>query len=127
MTMLKRQIQTALVCLTFLLAGPVFADDKAFVEGFEDLPLMAGLAMADEGSMAFDAPEGRIIEAYAHGQVSEKKVLSFYKQVLPELGWIEKSPGVFQREGELLKLEIPKSKAMEDEIVTVRFALSPYK
>ncbi|MCW9046351.1 MAG: hypothetical protein OQK35_08460, partial [Alphaproteobacteria bacterium] len=62
--------------------------------------------------------------------ISKSEILSFYKTVLPQLGWMEKTQGVFQREGEILKLEFPTEipdKSNQDKTVTVHFALSPYK
>jgi hypothetical protein len=94
----------------------------AFVTGIDDLPLMPGLVEATEAGMAFDAPSGRIVEAYAGGAVSRDAVLRFYAATLPQLGWQRTAAGSFRREGETLNLEFPEGDATR---LTVRFTLSP--
>src|SRR3546814_17070094 len=47
--------------------GPVRASD--YVDGFEDLPLMPGLANVPAASVSFDAAMGRIVVAFAEGRV----------------------------------------------------------
>jgi hypothetical protein len=93
----------------------------AFVEGTEDVPLMPGLAMVEGAGTVFDSPQGRIVEAYAKGNVARDAVLDFYGKTLPQLGWRPDGPGTFRREGESLRLEIYSEK----DGTTVRFYLSP--
>ncbi len=112
--------------LAAALAGPhVWAGDRiAFVTAIDDLPLMPGLIEASDDAMVFDAPAGRIVEAYASGAVSRNQVLEFYARTLPQLGWQRAGDGRFRREGEILKLEFPDGGAQAPDL-TVRFALSP--
>lgn len=77
-----------------------------FVSGFEDLPLMPGLVQIKDAGTVFDTPSGRIIEAYADGQVTPTDVASFYARTLPQLGWRQVSQNRYRREGEVLDLEI---------------------
>src|SRR5690348_4153867 len=101
-------------CLALLLAAllspawtsPAAAADR-FVAGIDDLPLMAGLAPVAGQNVVFDAPGGRVVEAWAQGSVSREAVLSFYGSTLPQLGWTTSAPGLFRRDGETLRLEFP--------------------
>src|SRR5258708_37731262 len=94
---------------------------QIFVEGVEDLPLMAGLAAVPEAGLSFDAPEGRIVVAYAQGEVKAEAVLAFYASTLPQLGWRRLGARRFEREAERLSLEITS----EARRLTVRFTLAP--
>ena len=87
-------------------ALPAWAAD-AFVHGVDDLPLMAGLSPLAGQGVVFDAPGGRIVEAWAEGAVSRTAVLSFYGSTLPQLGWTAAAPDMFRRDGETLRLEFP--------------------
>ncbi|WP_119461564.1 hypothetical protein [Rhodospirillaceae bacterium SYSU D60014] len=91
-----------------------------FVAGVEDLPLMPGLSEIETASIVFDAPSGRIVEAYAAGPVTRDQVLAFYGATLPELGWTSEQQTQFHREGEMLRLDF-----LDGEELTVRFTLSP--
>lgn len=114
--------------LAILLAGlaplsagvPARAAD-AFVAGMEDLPLMPGLAPVEGAGMAFDSPQGRIVEAYAKGKAKRNEVLDFYAATLPQLGWQALDRSAYRREGEVLRLELYE----EQGSLTVRFFLSP--
>ena len=97
----------------------VLAQD--FLAGFEDVPVMNGLQVIDGAGIEFDAPSGRIAEAYAAGKLSREAVLAFYKATLQQLGWREIDTASFEREGETLRLSFDES---SDEL-TVHFRLSP--
>lgn len=102
---------------------------ERFVDGFDDLPLMPGLVMVPEASMAFDTATGRIVVAFADeeraGTLGFDRVAAFYAATLPQLGWTEAAGGQaasrWTREGEELLLE---AVAEAPELV-VRFSLSP--
>ncbi|MBL8806922.1 MAG: hypothetical protein JNN22_08760 [Rhodospirillales bacterium] len=108
------------VLLAVALAGPVRAAD-AFVDGIEDLPLMAGLSSAGEATV-FDAAQGRVVESLAEGAPTRAAVLDFYAATLPQLGWRADGVGRFAREGERLVIEFPPGGAGR---TLVRFFLSP--
>ena len=92
-----------------------------FIAGFEDIPVMPGMTADDDASTAFDTPTGRIVEAYAAGDVTDSNVQRFYQETLPQLGWTRIGALEFQREGEKLTLElIERGKPL-----TMRFRLSP--
>jgi hypothetical protein len=110
-----------------LIVGLVLAQTASaqtnFVPGFDDVPLMPGLAAAADGAVVFDAPGGRIIDVQLGGRASPTKVLDFYRDTLPQLGWQAVGPaGTFEREGEILKLVIDEPERGQ---VNVRFSLAP--
>ena len=94
-----------------------------FFSAIDDLPLMDGLNEAEGGAMVFDSPSGRIVEALSSGKVNRQQVTQFYSETLPQLGWLETTPGYFVREGEALKIEFPTPPA--GVTINVLFMLSP--
>ncbi|MBI1777715.1 MAG: hypothetical protein HYR63_20440 [Proteobacteria bacterium] len=114
-------LASALLLSSLLLWPASVAAEPGFVEGVEDLPLMDGLAALPDAGLSFDAPEGRIVVAYAKGQVSPETVIAFYASTLPQLGWQRLSERSFQREKERLSLEITR----DSQGLTVRFTLAP--
>jgi hypothetical protein len=109
-----------LVAMLLLLA-PLAAHAEGFVAGTEDVPLMPGLAPVAGSALAFDKPQGRIVEAQARGKVTRTAVRRFYGESLPQLGWTPAGPETWQRERETLRLELGGS----DGDLTVGFTLSP--
>ena len=96
---------------------------EAFISTIEDLPLMPGL-IEEAGGVVFDSPSGRIVEAFATGDVSEGAVRDFYSETLPQLGWRPLAVGVYQRENEILKVEFPGGPGAPPPL-TVGFTLAP--
>src|SRR3546814_18049836 len=76
--------------------------------------------MPDSG-LVFDEPGGRIVEAFARGDVTAQAVIAFYDGALPQLGWRREAPGAYLREGERLKLDL----SQDARGVTVQFKLFP--
>jgi len=95
----------------------------SFFSAIDDLPLMEGLNEAEGGTMVFDSSSGRIVEALSTGMVTRQRVIQFYSETLPQLGWLEISPGHFVREYEVLKIEFPASPV--GKTLNVLFMLSP--
>ena len=93
-----------------------------FVPGIDDLPLMPGLVLKSEAPVVFDTPGGRIVEVFASGTVPRVRVRSFYNETLPQLGWQPGGKSQFQRDKELLKIEI--SEEIKGRLV-VRFSVVP--
>jgi hypothetical protein len=109
-----------LIVLALVLAPPL-ARAAEFVAGTEDVPLMQGLAPVDGNSLAFDKPEGRIVEAEARGPLARAKVRDFYDTTLPQLGWSAAGRDAWLRDGERLHIEF----GGRDGDLTVGFTLSP--
>lgn len=99
--------------------APAAADD--FFGMLEDVPVMAGLNPVEDAGIAFDAPSGRIVEAYAIGEVSRQAVRNFYNETLPQLGWQAGAGETFLREGETLSIDF----FGPDDELTVRFTVAP--
>ncbi len=116
---MRRATLIALFCLLFAAAPGCAAG--GFVDGIDDLPLMAGLVASGEPTV-FDAPQGRVVEALAEGNATRAAVLDFYAGTLPQLGWRVDGLGRFAREGERLLIEFPPTPAGRTQ---VRFFLSP--
>lgn len=99
-------------------AAPAASAEPAFVDGTEDVPLMAGLTEQGDGALVFDTAAGRIVQVTATGPVSAAAVRAFYKETLPQLGWAPAGADVWRRDNEDLRIEFPATG-------TVRFILAP--
>ena len=86
------------------------------------MPLMPGLTQRIDRNVVFDAPSGRIVEAYAEGGVARDAVRNFYARTLPQLGWRQRGD-LYVRDGETLRLEFPDARPGGGTVV--RFFLSP--
>jgi hypothetical protein len=113
---------TSLVLTGMLLMADATAQGS-FLSAIDDLPLMEGLNEAEGETMVFDSSSGRIVEALGIGMVTRQQVIQFYSETLPQLGWLEISPGHFVREYEALKIEFPT--APVGRTLNVLFMLSP--
>ena len=119
---MNRSRRFALALALSVLVAPARAQE-AFVAGVEDIPLMAGLSEVPQLTLIFDAPSGRVVEAYAEGRVERASVSRFYARTLPELGWQSLGGDRFRREGESLVIDFPG--AQPNLRLVVRFFLSP--
>jgi hypothetical protein len=95
-----------------------------FFSGIEDFSLMPGLTELPDTTLIFDSPSGRFVEAYATGRVTSAEIERFYSASLPQLGWGPAAGSSYQREGEVLEIEVV-GRAANDGTRTVRFAISP--
>lgn len=106
-------------------AARLAQNPAAFVTGLEDVPLMPELRDLPDAAVIFDKPSGRLVEAYAEGEVAPATVLAFYRETLPQLGWTAAPArgerGVFFRESERLEIHVLEGEPRR----TVRFVLSP--
>lgn len=109
------------LALILLLLTPLPAQADSFVAGTEDVPLMPGLRPVAGSSLAFDKPQGRIVEAQAAGKVTRAAVHQFYATTLPQLGWKHAGAEAWRRESEMLRLDFHGP----DGDLTVGFTLSP--
>lgn len=124
-----RCVPALLLAATLAIAAPAWAVDN-FVSGIDDLPLMTGLSPLAGQNVVFDAPGGRVVEAWAEGAVTRAAVLKFYGSTLPQLGWNSPAPGVFRRDSETLRLEFPSATPhgaapAAAGAILIRFYLSP--
>lgn len=113
-TNIKHRFKTiALFCGLLLLTGITAAQAQSrFFESAQDIPLKDGLIELHEQALRFDKPQGRIIDVVAQIQNgTDKDILSYYKQSLPQLGWSAKHTRAqktlnFTRGKESLKISI---------------------
>jgi hypothetical protein len=110
----------AIGCGAAVVAAPDGAAD-VFLSRLEDLPLAPGLSEDAGAGLSFDSAGGRIVEAYARGNLTEDQVLHFYEETLPQLGWTAENARQYRRDGERLRLEILRS----GQGLTVHYSLSP--
>ena len=95
----------------------------AFFSAIEDMPLAPGLTEAPGASTVFDKADGRIVQLVATGPVAQDKVLQFYADALPQLGWRQADAKTWRRERENLILEVrPKGRDAE-----LRISITPTK
>src|SRR5215475_10867866 len=97
----------ALSLLLVSLARPAPAVD-GFLSLVEDLPLMSGLTEDTAAGLGFDTADGRIVD--------------FYGETLPQLGWKAEGKTQFARNGERLRLEFTHSGGG----LMVHYSLSPH-
>lgn len=116
---MQHAIRSLFLSLLLILAGPAVAQE--FLSVSPDLPLMEGLGEIEEEAFVFDKPEGRILEAYAVGAVTQDAVIAFYRETLPQLGWTATGPASYLREGESLVMSFTPGTSS----LTVRFSLHP--
>ena len=99
----------SLFFLTALLFLALPAQAATFIEGLEDVPLMAGMKQLPNDNISFGNEESRLVETLlTSNKAGFKKVAAFYKSTLPQMGWVYQGTRnqtlVFEREGEVLEL-----------------------
>lgn len=115
-----RRILAGAFLLAILAAGSPLAAEGYF-SGIPDLPVMPGLAEDVAAGVVFDKPAGRIVGMVATGGISRARVLDYYRDALPQLGWKPAGESRFRRDGEILRLEFFGDAGG----LTVHFRLSP--
>jgi len=127
LALLKRQFWKGLVLiLTLSIGGLAFSPLQAadFLEAFEDVPLMPGLVEQPEAGLIFDSPEGRIVTAYAQGNVGVNALYKFYHSTLPNMGWHAIQRDRFHRDREMLQIKwLGAAQAGHPAVIT--FTLTP--
>jgi hypothetical protein len=98
----------AVLVLLFCAFGPAIGPAGAaeYLKAVSDLPLADGLKEQTEKGTVFDTPLGRIVNAYATGNVTPGAVLDFYDDTLPALGWDRQKAGTYHRKNEILKIDV---------------------
>lgn len=98
---------------------------SSFFSTIDDLPMMKGLEESKESGVMFSTLKGRIFEIAANGklgeEISKRKVILFYVQTLPQLGWRSTGFNAWIREGERLQLKI----SINQGILTALFTVMP--
>lgn len=91
------------------LACVCHAEEHRFIEGLEDIPLMKDVSQQVAQTVSFGNEESRFIEVYlTSSKVGFKKIVTFYKESLPQLGWTYQGTidgsALFYRDGESLTI-----------------------
>ena len=133
----RRRAVRGILFMVLVGGGAVSMVERAtatdFLRFVEDLPLAPGLIEDANAIVVFDKPNGRIVETRAIGPHSSvAAVVDFYRQTLPQLGWIAVAAALkatptgemqlsFTRDREALSLSIGTDKSD----VVIRFAITP--
>ena len=94
----------ALLAPQLVVSGAAWAVD--YLSAVDDLPLTQGLAEQKDKTTVFDAPVGKIVTAYATGNVKAEDVVNFYDTTLPQLGWTKTASGTYHRKAQTLKIDV---------------------
>lgn len=97
--------------------------ESKFSKTIEDLPLMSGLEVVGGQDVLFVFGSDRIAQTTVSGHVDIDEVYYFYQETLPQLGWSETTPRLYERNGERLRIEA--SSANADGKTYVRFEVEP--
>jgi hypothetical protein len=111
-----------LIAIVLFLSCPALvAAAGSFLAGIEDVPVPPGFTENQAASMVFDSPTGRIIEAEAAGSLTREKVIAFYSETLPQLGWTRISDAEYRSDTETLKITFNERKKP----LAVHYTLTP--
>ena len=94
-----------------------------FINGLEDIPLFKNMEYVEDSLVLFDKVDGRYVSTEISGNYNYDEVISFYRNILPNLGWKETGSLTFERAREILEL---KTKIYSDKISIV-FNVYPSK
>ena len=99
----------------FLFSTPALGAD--FIEGMDDIPLMEGTMQVHSADISFGNDQIRFNEAYISSQKEKfATVVNFYKNTLPQLGWIfvgkKENSLHFERDMEVLDIVLEKNKPL---------------
>ncbi len=119
-----RIILILIALIVFLAVSPqVKASEQVFFTDLPDIPVMQGLFEQTSDQINFGNASGRVVQAFAQGQgLSADKVIQFYAETLPELGWTQSAPGQFYRGDEVLKIT---SEQLLEGGIRIQVALAP--
>lgn len=84
---------------------------------------MNGLEVVGGQDVLFVFGSERIAQTMVKGKVDVDEVYYFYQETLPQLGWAEVTPRLYERNGERLRIEA--SSANADGATHVRFEVEP--
>ena len=98
-----------LFALIFFFSFQALGED--FLGNTSDIPVMNGLQINATEQMDFDTPTGQLLILEGTSQKKQgSEILKFYQNTLPQLGWEEKSEGIFERQNDSLHITILKNK-----------------
>ena len=94
------------VVVAFASTKRTLSTEQYFFSVIEDLPVMPQLVEDTKAAMTFESSAGRVAEVEANGLASSDAIDAYYKQSLPQLGWLPQANGSYRRGNELLVIEV---------------------
>ena len=94
-----------------------------FINGLEDIPLFKNMEYVEDSLVLFDKVDGRYVSTEISGNYNYDEVISFYKNILPNLGWKETRLLTFERAKEILELKT----TINNDKITIIFSVYPSK
>ena len=91
------------------------------INGLEDIPLYKKMEYVEDSLILFDKIDGRYVSVEINGNYEKEEVIEFYKMILPNLGWREKTSLIFHRNNETLEIICKREK----EKIFVKFNIFP--
>lgn len=118
-----RTFLTATLFALLLFPAVAHADYSAVIT---DLPLMPSMTEDTSKIVAFDTPDGRIVETTAETAAQLKQVYGYYGQALPPLGWVRMKDtyNVYQRGKEMLVIDVSQKPGKPGTQI-VQFKIAP--
>ena len=92
-----------------------------FVDGLGDIPNFKNMKNVEDSFVLFDKIDGRYLYSETQGYHNKKEISKFYKNVLPNLGWIFVKENKFERADEILEIKFEEA----DKLTKVLFSISP--
>ena len=114
--MIKLSLKALFMGFILCLAPGALAQDDPGLEDLSGIPVMEGLVEDFSHRVIFDKAEGRIIRTLLVGNVAPDQAVSFYREVLFQLGWIGENAGnglVYTRDEEHLTLTFSDTEPLE--------------
>jgi hypothetical protein len=94
------------LAIGLMLLAPLPAWAVDYLSAVNDLPLASGLTEQKDKTTVFDAPVGKLVTAYATGNLKAADVVDFYDTTLPQLGWQKTASGTYHRKAQTLKIDV---------------------
>ena len=86
------------------------ANSETFLAQTTDIPLMPGVIISPVEQMDFDTPAGQVIVLEGISkQKTASEIVSFYENVLPQMGWETSKYGEFSRQDDAFNIVILKN------------------
>ena len=115
------KIKISIVSFLLLFAVSNISFALKFIKGLEDIPLYKKMEYVEDSLILFDKIDGRYVSVEINGDYGEEEVIDFYKTILPNLGWREKTSLIFHRNNETLEIICKREK----EKIFVKFNIFP--
>ena len=109
--MLRHFASAIVIAAVAACASAPAAHATQFLTAIDDVPLPQGLTEKPE-PLIFESDQGRVVRTSAEGNIGGDRILAFYAETLPALGWkpVQEPDGVvYAREDERLTIRIRES------------------